>query len=154
MRIRKVDYTHKYRSLDVYVAGCSAEPKCDGCHNPSLWDFKNGEPYTHSYFDWHIAGQCAEFKALIERIMVFGGDLLDQDPEFIDKLMFDLSKTGLPVWVFTRKDLSEVPESVLRRASYIKCGRFVKDLKCKGNIQHGIELATSNQRIYVRGEDY
>ena len=37
---------------------------------------------------------------------------------------------------------------------YIKTGEYDESLKCENNIQYGIKLATSNQKINKKGIDY
>ena len=37
---------------------------------------------------------------------------------------------------------------------YIKCGKYIPELTTDDNIQYGVHLATSNQRIYKCGVDY
>ena len=37
---------------------------------------------------------------------------------------------------------------------YIKTGSYIEELKCDDNIQYGIKLATSNQKINKKGIDY
>ena len=59
-----------------------------------------------------------------------------------------------PIWVFTRYDIDKVPKEIKSLCNYIKCGRYKPELKCKNNIHYGIELATSNQKIYKKGVDY
>lgn len=33
-------------TVSIYFSGCDAEPKCTGCHNPSLWDPNSGVQIT------------------------------------------------------------------------------------------------------------
>jgi glutaminase len=37
---------------------------------------------------------------------------------------------------------------------YIKTGRYIPELKVNENVHYGINLATSNQKIYKKGIDY
>jgi len=48
----------------------------------------------------------------------------------------------------------DMPNELINSLDYIKCGRYEESLKCNDNIQYGIKLATSNQRIYKKGIDY
>ena len=34
-----IDYSFYTRSLDIFTIGCVANPRCEGCCNPELWDF-------------------------------------------------------------------------------------------------------------------
>jgi anaerobic ribonucleoside-triphosphate reductase activating protein len=51
MNILATSYTLQYKSLDVYIAGCSGNPHCIGCHNPESWNFNQGEKYSLKYFN-------------------------------------------------------------------------------------------------------
>ena len=46
MNILATQYTLPYKSLDIYVAGCSGSPHCINCHNKESWDFNQGEIYN------------------------------------------------------------------------------------------------------------
>ena len=65
-----------------------------------------------------------------------------------------LKQFNIPIYLFTRHELNEVPEFVLKMCDYIKCGAYIPSLTCKDNIQYGIKLATSNQKILEKGKDY
>lgn len=148
INILKVDYTLKYRSLDIYVAGCNAQPKCQGCHNPNSWDFNQGRKYTRRLFSEEIASKVMEFDKMVDHIMVFGGEPMDQPLGALVSMLKDLNTLTKYVWLFTRYDISEIPEQVVKQCDYIKTGAYIKDLSTENNIQHGIPLATSNQKIH------
>lgn len=151
MNILSVDYSLKYMSLDIYVSGCMG-PHCEGCHNRETWDFDKGVPYKTSY--GVIENKIKNFQLLIKNIMIFGGEPLDQDSqEFLNFLMF-LTKFSLPIWVFTRYDISEIPDNIKGVVDYIKTGRYIPELTCEEYVQYGIELATSNQKIYKKDVDF
>ena len=67
-------------------------------------------------------------------------------------LLDDLKEFDRPIWLFTKYDLELVPEDVLDKVDYIKCGRYLEDFKTDDNTQHGIKLATSNQNIFKTSE--
>ncbi|MFW6002737.1 MAG: 4Fe-4S cluster-binding domain-containing protein [archaeon] len=152
MNVAHIDYSHKFNSLDIYVSGCKA-PYCSGCHNPELWDFnvgKDWEMYMRKMFFTYFE----DFGDMIERVTIFGGDLLDQDIGRQKQLLNDVKKVGREVWLFTKYDFEDIPEHVKFFCDYIKTGRFIENLKVENNIHYGIELATSNQKIYKKGIDY
>ena len=88
MNILGTSYTLQYNSLDIYLAGCSGSPHCVGCHNPESWDFDKGTPYDLDYFTT-IKEKVETFDSLINNIMIFGGEPLDQ--KLLDFLDFLLS---------------------------------------------------------------
>lgn len=152
MNILSIDYTLKHQSIDIYVSGCNG-PHCNGCHNPTSWDFSIGVPYDADV-EKIISGKYNDFECMIQNIMIFGGEPLDQDIDKLLELLQFLSKFDLPMWLFTRYDISEVPESVKELVSYIKTGRYEPEQACERNIHYGIELATLNQKIYKKGVDF
>ena len=79
--------------------------------------------------------------------MIFGGEPLNQPPEDLKKMLDDVSQLDLPIWLFTRYDLEDVPPFVIDKCTYIKTGRYLQDKLCDNNIQFGIQLASQNQRI-------
>ncbi len=148
MNINTLDYSIKLMSLDIYISGCKG-PYCEGCHNPQLWDFKQGK----NWVEWKVSifEYLDNYNDLIENIMLFGGEPLDQTiselVSFINWLRFFDKK----VWLFTGKEsIDNVPKSILKLVDYVKIGRYEKNKK-PGKSMYGIELATNNQYIYRRG---
>lgn len=154
MNILATQYTLATRSLEIYVAGCSGNPHCTGCHNPESWDFSLGERFTKEYWGSKIAPKVLEFGDLIDNIMIFGGEPLDQNIDSLWLLLYLASTSNKKVWVFTRYELKDIPSDILRWCDYIKCGKYIPSLITNDNVQYGIKLATSNQKIYKRGIDY
>ena len=148
MKIAGVEYSIATRSLDIYISGCKAEPKCNGCHNPELWDFKAGAPFD--------AGKMAEITQmikdndiLIDNIFIMGGEPLDQEWKYLEVLLEALAQVGKYIWVFTRFELNEIDVDRLRPfVDYIKTGRYDDKQLSKDNIQFGVKLASSNQRVW------
>lgn len=152
MNIVKTQYTLSQKSLDIYISGCKG-PHCEDCHNPSLWDFNCGETYNRSYFE-KIQQKINDFDSMIDKIMIFGGDLLDQLFEDIVEFLLDLQSLNKEIWVFTGKSFEEIPEEIKILCDYLKCGKYIKSLTVDNNIQYGISLATSNQKIYKKDADF
>lgn len=152
MNIVSTQYTLSTKSVEIYLAGCSGQPKCKGCHNPELWNFNLGDDWKDKIKD--VIDKCKNFNDMVDNIMIFGGEVLDQNNEELEQMLSVLNNLQLPIWVFTRYDLCQVPNFIMNYCSYIKCGRYEEDLKTNDNIQYGIKLATSNQNIYKRGVDY
>ncbi|MDD4804887.1 MAG: 4Fe-4S cluster-binding domain-containing protein [Candidatus Pacebacteria bacterium] len=153
MNILTTQYTLQTKSLDIYIAGCSGSPHCKNCHNPESWDFSLGEPYDGVYWN-KLSIKLQEFDTIIDNIMIFGGEPLDNNLDELYQLLLDLSLTDKKIWLFTRYDLPNMPDFVKRYCNYIKCGRYIEELKSDDNVQYGIKLATSNQKIYKKGIDY
>lgn len=151
--ILTTQYTLNNRALEIYVSGCSGNPHCKNCHNPESWSFNQGDLYDDDYCD-KLTDKIWEFNSMIDNIMIFGGEPLDQDLEELNQLLIDVYCDDKPIWIFTRYNFEEVPSFIKDLCDYIKCGRYLPELKVDSNIQYGINLATSNQKIYKKGIDY
>lgn len=145
MNIISLEYTLKYRSLDIYISGCKT--KCDGCHNPESWNFNQGDEYNQSILD-KIEEYVNLSGSLIKDIMIFGGEPLDNNHDELFKLLSDIKQFNKEIWLFTSKEINEVPDNIKELCTYIKTGKYNKNLRCESNEQFGINLATSNQKIY------
>jgi anaerobic ribonucleoside-triphosphate reductase activating protein len=145
LHIAATQYTLSTSSLDIYFSGCNP-PHCKDCSNPELWKFVNKNNYIKKFKD--IEEKVKNFNTLIENIMLFGGEPLDQNhDEFLDFLN-KLKTLNKKIYLFTKYDIDEVPENIKFLCNYIKCGRYLPELKTDDNIMYGITLATSNQIIY------
>ena len=153
MNIVATQYDLKTKTLEIYVAGCSGNPHCPGCHNPSTWDFNAGVPCDDKFVE-SVARKVVLFQSLVENVAVLGGEPNDNNHTELKWLLKSLRTLGLPLWLYTRYTLDEVPDFEKELCDYIKCGRYDAALKTDNNIQYGIKLATSNQAIYKRGVDY
>lgn len=152
MNIAHIDYSLITKSLDIYVSGCNP-PHCKSCHNPELWDFGVGYDFHEAFkkIDIYIHN----YDKLINKIMIFGGEPLDQPEIELDFFLFLLKGSfDKQIWLFTKYDIVEVPDFVKESCDYIKCGRYIEELRTKSNLQYGINLMTNNQKIYRKGEDY
>lgn len=156
MNILSTQYTLATKSFEIYVAGCKAIPHCKGCHSKESWDFNAGEIYTEELLNKMLL-KIEEFDGLIDNIWILGGDPLDNNIREVCKMAVDFAFRNKNIWLFTRYSLEEV-EIILKENiilfDYIKCGRYEKNLITNDNIQYGIKLATSNQKIYKEGVDY
>jgi len=153
MRITKLDYSIETLSLDIYISGCK-EPHCEGCHNPELWDFSVGELYTQDYCD-NIIKKIKEHPLLIDRILIMGGEPLDQDNIKLRHLLRSLSLNTEPdIYLFTRYELKDIQPNISIYTDFIKCSKYSIKEKTDNNIQFRIKLASMNQTIYRKGVDY
>lgn len=153
MNIVATQYDLKTKTFEIYVAGCSGNPHCTGCHNPSTWDFNQGYPCDDRFFE-SITKKIRGFSNIVKNIAVLGGEPNDNDPGDLERFLERLTTFGLPIWLYTRYNFEDLPAFEKQLCDYIKCGRYDATLKTNDNIQYGIKLATSNQRIYKRGVDY
>jgi len=152
MNILATSYTLQYKSLDIYVAGCSGNPHCVGCHNPESWNFNQGEKYSLKYFN-QLKIKIQNFNKMIDNIMIFGGEPLDQDKDELLHFLFDMKSLGKEIWLFTRYDIEDIPKEVLLTCDYIKTGKYKPEFLVDDYLMYGIRLATSNQKIY-KTEEY
>jgi len=144
MNINYMEFNYLTTSLDVYVAGCKS-PHCKGCHNPELWNFDTGYPYD-SILNTIIGKKIKYLTGVIDKIMIYGGELFDQYEDDVYKFLKDFYKYGLPIWVFTRYELDMLSKRVLHFVSFLKTGAYI-DGSTTVNM-YGIELASSNQFIH------
>jgi len=147
MRIISTQYTLEYKSLDIYVAGCNGNPHCFQCHNPESWDFNQGHIYNLGYFN-HIKEKVESFDLMVTNIMIFGGEPNDNNHDELLHMLMDLKSLNKKIWLFTRYEINDVPEFEYTLCDYIKTGKYDSELVCNNNVNFGIKLATSNQKIY------
>ena len=149
LQIEYIEYSPLTRSLDIFTIGCDGS--CKGCCNPQIKDW-NLKGLNINQTITKIKDLYNQFEILIDKFIIVGGDPVDgeiktkgQVSELINQIKYFSNK---PVYVFTRHDLSEIPDSILYSANYIKTGAYIPELTTDNNIQYGIKLATSNQKIY------
>jgi len=153
MNILATQYTLTNKSLDIYVAGCSGLPHCVNCQNKESWNFNQGDLYDKEYFG-KLQTKVKNFDVLINNIMLFGGEPLDQNHDELLHMLMDLKSLNKNIWVFTRYEIEKIPKGIKELCDYIKCGRYLPELTCDNNTMYNIKLATSNQHIYKKGLDY
>jgi len=147
LKIASTQFSLETKSIDIYLSGCNGIPKCEGCHNPELWDFSIGSEYNNKYFSY-LKNKIVSFDILVDNIFIMGGEPLDQDLNSLISFLSDLNTFKKDIWLFTRNEIEDIPQEVLNLISYVKTGRYDKRLICEDNIQHGVKLATSNQKIF------
>jgi anaerobic ribonucleoside-triphosphate reductase activating protein len=152
MNITSTQYTLSNKSLEIYLSGCNGNPKCTNCHNPMLWDFSLGNDWIEEIDN--ITIKINLFNDMVDNIMIFGGEPLDQNLIELQSFLKILSYRGKHIWLFTRYELENISNEIKYLCDYIKCGRYEESLTTDTNIQYGIKLATSNQHIYKKGIDY
>lgn len=160
MNILSTQYTLANKSFEIYLAGCNAQPKCQGCFSPETWNFDQGEELTLQKLN-EIVSKIREFDTLIDKVWILGGDPIDQDPKDLFTLVRGVVEgTGLPVWLFTRhklfvddgylKEEYEPFYNAIHTAKYIKTGAYLPEQADENYWVNGIQLATANQRIWTQ----
>ena len=144
MRVLATEYSLSHKALEIYLSGCNP-PHCPGCHNPETWDFNQGTPYQAALP--RILQKIESFHTLIENVWILGGEPLDQDHKALE--CFLSAFQGLrPIWLFTRRELADIPEDVLTLCSYVKTGRYNQENQAKAFEMYGVALASLNQQIH------
>jgi len=149
MQFAHVEYSISTRSLDLFVTGCYGS--CQNCCNPEIKSFslKGFEP---SVVLTKVMQLDTKFGNLIDKVILVGGDFYDNYITYKDEMTDFLKRlkqiTPKPLFLFTRHELDEIPRELLELVDYVKTGAYIPELTCDDNIQEGIKLATSNQRIY------
>jgi anaerobic ribonucleoside-triphosphate reductase activating protein len=147
MNILSIQHSLKHKALEIYVAGCAGDPHCEGCHNPESWDFNQGKPWREVIPEAKL--KCQQHPRLIDKVWILGGEPIDQDiDELVAMLRCLCYVLQLPVWLFTRYEIQDIPNNVLKFCSYVKCGPYIRTQKTTENIQYGVSLASTNQRIH------
>lgn len=152
MNINYIEYSIATKSLDIFFAGCNN--RCEDCCNPELMSFESGT----DYIEWlpKIDHYLEDYKLLIKRIFLVGGSPNHQDSEQMSIFLEGLRRRckDIEIFMFCGEGLDEVQECFKKYCDFIKCGAYIPSLTCDNNIQQGIKLATSNQKIYEKGIDY
>lgn len=149
MQLLATQYTLSTQALEIYFAGCKG-PHCEGCHNPESWDMKAGDAISPAELSLVIANKVYGSGDMIKQISILGGEPLDQDPTELMILIESLSTLKVPIWLFTRYEIYDIPFSLRIKFDYIKTGRYIADQPT----EPGQFLASSNQRLLRRGYDY
>ena len=142
MNILTTEYSLKHKALEVYLAGCRTH--CPGCHNPESWDFKQGK-------DWKKRLPSLEKKlreSLVQCVWILGGEPLDQEHEELRSFLTWLRNFDKDVWLFTSRELDEIPHDIITLCAFIKTGKYVEALRSDTHFKHGVKLSTTNQNIW------
>lgn len=153
MNINYIEYSIFTESLDIFFAGC--KNKCKDCCNPELMNFDNGTDFK----SWlpKISHYLDDYGTLIRRIFLVGGSPNHQNLEDMEEFLSYLEENykNLDIYAFCGEELDTVNPVIKRYCPFIKVGAYIPELTVKGNVQEGIVLATSNQRILSKAKgDY
>lgn len=151
LQFEYVEYSMWTRSIDIFSIGCDGQ--CVGCCNPQIknWNLKGIDPQQVILKTIHLL---EKFSNVVDRIILVGGDPVDaykhypkEYLEFVQQIKLDK-----PIYLFTRHELKDIPKELLKEVDYVKTGAYIPELTCDDNIQYGIKLATSNQKIHKVSE--
>jgi anaerobic ribonucleoside-triphosphate reductase activating protein len=123
--------------LAVYFCGCSMG--CKGCQNPELQDPNAGRLTGTNEIIEHLK----KFKGFYDSVVLSGGEPLQQLKSVKDLL----NRVDIPIIIYTGKYWGQIDDEVKIKATYIKCGPYIKSLK-----QEGFP-ASSNQHLYYHGKE-
>jgi len=146
LRIAATQYSLANKSFEIYISGCREHP-CKGCHNPELHNENIGIELNKDELN-KIKDKINDFTNLINNIFILGGEPLEKPIKEVEWLLGELKKTKKEIWLFTRFEFEQVPKEIKELVDYLKCGKYIEELKTDDNIQYGVKLATKNQRIY------
>ena len=132
-----------YISLNIYFAGCSKEPKCDGCHNPDLWDRKRYFPYELE----RVVEEIDDNIGFAGAIVFMGGEPLDQEEALIE-LAIAARERGMVRYLYTGREIEEVSQTLKDIINVIIAGPYIPSMANS----LGAWPASKNQTIY-RKED-
>lgn len=166
VKINTVQTSLINRSADVFLAGCSKEPKCPECHNPALWDFNNGVPADSQEAENMLIKRISSAPSLIEAVRIMGGEPADQKADSLYRFLSYIKSEALAdrdieLWVFTGWEIGPFLIKHARSAEFIdfiKTGPYVKGLDSKEYVfdkrvsaTGKLVLASCNQKVYMRG---
>lgn len=157
MNILATQYSLPTRSFEIYLSGCVGKPHCKGCHSKETWNFNQGELWSEVEKS-KIFRKVSDFVNVIDSIWILGGEPLDNDIEQVCDIASFIRKNNdvlwsfspKSIWLFTHYEIDRVKELLKDKINlfdFIKCGRYIPELKTETKIQFKIKLATSNQYI-------
>lgn len=147
INIAGTEYVMSGLTFEIYTQGCDV--KCPGCHNKETWDWNAGTLFPAE----DLTKKFETFDTMIKRFWVLGGEPMQQDLLELIKMLRFLKSFNKEVWLFTSYDLYQIYPGVRSLCDYIKTGIY-DPLSGKGIEMYGVQLATKNQRIWKRGDDY
>lgn len=142
MKIAKISSSLLYGklSVEIFISGC--KHKCDGCHNPELWDFNYGTELSINNIikrikkEWH------------EQIVLTGGDPLwskDTTLELVKRLKSDVQ---LPIMLYTGFTKEEIDADKIMTQICELCDIIITDRYDKRLPATNLR-GSNNQRIWM-----
>ena len=117
------DTQHTGISYNIFFSGCSKSAKCEGCHNPSLWQRDEDTKIALS-----IACDSIRQNAdMIDAVVLLGGEPLDQ-PEAVIVLSQVARELGKKVWLYTGRAMAEVSDEIRAVSDNILSGEYTPNM--------------------------
>lgn len=130
-------------SLVINVSGCPH--KCEGCHSQYLWE------YEGNYIAYDFNNILNFYGGMITCVCFMGGE---QNVDELESYLKYVEEYGLKTCLYSGCDSIEEISELLPYLDWVKIGRYEESLRTDNNVQYGIKLATSNQKIYKKGIDF
>lgn len=130
-------------SLVINISGCPH--KCEGCHSQYLWE------YEGNYISKDFNNILNFYDGMITCVCFMGGE---QNVDELESYLKYVKEYGLKTCLYSGCDLIEEIAILLPHLDWVKIGRYEESLRTDDNMQYGIKLATSNQKIYKKGIDF
>lgn len=150
MRISNIQWTEATNYVGIgatiFFQGCSLNPKCEGCHNYSIWNAKGGTIFTTEMQN-KVIEHCK--KPFIKRLVLCGGNPSDQPSKELIQFIREFKKqVNKPVIIFdgyTYEELQQMEDrfAIIKECDILIDGRFIKALYSPKYRFFG----SSNQRI-------
>lgn len=132
-----------------YTAGCTKT--CKGCHNKWLQDYYGVEElffYDKNNREEFLSPLKIYSDTGAQWVTILGGEPLMNDRLELSRLIRDAKNLGYKVLLYTGYEFEEVSSYLKQDLDAIKTGSYDEDLKQEGEL-----LASSNQKLWVKGED-
>ena len=133
--------------VGALISACDCKFNCPNCFNQHL---KELPTLTKSCEDIISEVKANPFN---KGIIFAGLEWTLQIRECV-ALAREAKKNGLQTMVYTGHNLLDDEVTMLQMSQcfdYIKCGRYIEELKSANHIEYGVVLASSNQHIYKKG---
>ena len=130
-------------SLVINVSGCPH--KCEGCHSQYLWE------YEGNYISEDFNNILNFYDGMITCVCFMGGE---QNINELCGYLKYIKDYGLKTCLYSGCDSIDNVQLLLPYLDWVKVGRYDESIRTDDNIQYGIKLATSNQKIYKKGVDF
>lgn len=124
----------------IWFSGCTV--RCNGCHNQKLWNRKSGVEMTPQQLINVMLDIEQVLNVRYNDVILLGGEPMEQDLMELLELVRGYKKLSKDVWLYTSKELTEIPIPILNECAHIKTGKYDEMLICDGL------LATSNQKMW------
>ena len=135
MRIAKIDWIEATNYVGIgatiFFQGCSLCPKCEGCHNYTIWNAKGGTIFTKEEQN-KVIEHCK--KPFIKRLVLCGGNPSDQPSEELIQFVREFKKqVNKPVIIFDGYAYEELQQmedrfNIIKECDILIDGRFIKKL--------------------------